>query len=271
MNALDYILLAILLLFVIFGYRRGFVWQALSIAGVIGAIFVAARYHASVAEMGILESIRSRSENAALVTAFVGIFILLTLITGFIVGKIGSRIQDKGLKSFDKTFGAVLGLAKGVLLLGGVAIAIQQFGLPEENALVSEDARQRSEGFVADSLLVPKLAEGCLVVIEMIPEPARDQLATQYKKTIGVVKGDTADKTTGGSNPLDNLKSGLTAGDPPTETKNDTGTAELAPGTSGLLGLGARRAIHREMEEAGATPTGATLEELEEATEAEKN
>jgi uncharacterized membrane protein required for colicin V production len=170
-NALDYVLLGILAIFLISGYRRGFLWQALSIATIAVAFFVAARYHGHVAAMSFLEKVRSSSPTAASVGAFIGIFFLITFVAGFILTRIMKRIEeatDPELRQFNRFLGALLGGAKGALLLGGLAVAILQWGLPE-GTVFDKDLKAKGEGLVASSYLVPKLAKSCIILLDYIP------------------------------------------------------------------------------------------------------
>lgn len=175
-NLLDWFLFFILALFLVSGYRKGLLWQALAIVGVIASFVVAGRYHAALAETSVFEGIRSHSAQAALVTAFLVIFIAMSFFTGLLAAWIGRRLRERGLGSIDKGLGAVVGLAKGVVLLGGIAIGLQQWALPQGIALPA-DVQQKADTAVGESWLVPRLADSCIYLIDQIPQAERDEIA----------------------------------------------------------------------------------------------
>ena len=239
MNVLDYVLLGILLLFLFFGYRKGFIRQALSIAGVITAFYLGARYHAPLAGTSIFSSIRERSETAALVISFVGIFLVTAFVTGLLAAAIGRKMKDNAMCGYDRTLGGFLGVAKGVFLLGGIAIALQQFGLPEGTAIgevIPADAQEKTEGLIAESVLVPHLAKGCLELIALIPQEDLEEITRAYKERL--VSGNAENSDDSGSYRLLNLGNRWKVGKAsqekvePTPATGKTEEANLTPATA---------------------------------------
>jgi uncharacterized membrane protein required for colicin V production len=280
LNILDYVLLAILVFFVFSGFRRGFLWQLISIAGVVGAFILAGRYHAPLAETGIFAGIREKSAQGALITSFLGIFIAISLVTGFIASWIGRKLEERGFGSYDKLFGAILGGAKAVLLLGGAAVGLQQYGLPE-GATVPIDLQKKTDSWIAGSYLVPRLSQGCFAIIELIPRAERDEIAEFYAKHKEIFSGkdDESEKGPDGTakKPPEGLVNSLTDGTKPAagtspspaSTAADGATRKLDPITriagesnSGRLpDLGSLRRFQTEFRDASLVPSSAKEDE----------
>jgi len=113
-----------LLLTTVLGYRSGFIWQAIRIASVVAAFWVAARFHPLVA----IRLARDMSESARLGVSFVGLFVgslLVAYLTMFLVREPIDALEPE---TGDRVLGALIGMAKGLLLCGIAALAVLQFG-----------------------------------------------------------------------------------------------------------------------------------------------
>lgn len=110
MQSYDIIMLVVLGVATFIGFRKGLAWQVASLLAIFASYFVAVRFREVVASKINAEP----PWNTALamlivyvVTSF-GIWVMFRFVRGFI---------DKAkLKGFDRQLGALLGLAKGVLL-----------------------------------------------------------------------------------------------------------------------------------------------------------
>ncbi|MCW9031198.1 MAG: CvpA family protein, partial [Gammaproteobacteria bacterium] len=123
MVAADLIVLSIIVLSIIVSLMRGFVKEALSLAGWLVALWVAMTFSSGMAEL-IGSSIKD--PTLRLLTAFVSLFIL-SLIVGSIVNFFATQfVQRAGLTGVDRTIGVVFGLLRGVLL---VTIIVMLLGL----------------------------------------------------------------------------------------------------------------------------------------------
>jgi membrane protein required for colicin V production len=119
MNGLDMIVVAVILLSALFGFTRGLVKEALSIAAWIGAGLAAA--------YGFAYVIPARLLPKGPVTAFiaVGVLFLVTLVVlSFVASMLSSRVRQSTLSTLDRTLGLVFGLLRGALLvcLGYIAL-----------------------------------------------------------------------------------------------------------------------------------------------------
>ena len=239
MNILDYVLLAGLVGFGVFGFIKGFFKQALVIVGLVVAFFLASRYHTTVAEMSFLRSVRERSEDVALVGSFLGILFVVAAVGSIIATLVGRRVQSLSIGAVDRWLGAFLGIIVGAVLLGGVALGLKQ--------LVGGGAVANAEGvdgIVASSVMVKELSEVCLTVMALaeqaLPEAQRDELSQEYEEW---------------------FKSGGMEGD--TSVSPDSVKSSDPPPPSPLLGLGARRQLLRKFTEESTPPVPAAAESVE--------
>jgi len=181
-NVLDYVLIVLLLIFLGLGYRKGFIWQALSIAGIALALIVAARYHAPLADTAVLEWLRDRSDATALVVSFLAIFFVLAGITATIARAIGKKLDRTGIQPLNHWLGAFLGVLQGAALLGVLALALQQWGT--EGGVV-DPPQDDAQGLIAGSYLIPRLVTGTLAVadfvVELIPPEDREKIVELYR------------------------------------------------------------------------------------------
>lgn len=264
MNVTDYIILGILLVFLITGYRKGFLMQALSIIGVAVAFVLASLYHARLAGTAMFETFRQSNESGALVAAFVCIFFFTAGITGLLATWIRRKTKKKIEGGLNKSLGALLGLASGTVLLGGLALGLQEWRLPQ-GAVVPvklQDIQEKGQDLVADSYLIPYLTSGCLALIDVIPQEGREELVKLYQENddwLPVVARLQDPATTA-------RKDGETTPGEGSEASSEKSSKEAKPLPPELLDLGAlRRLIVRESElSEEPTPTAGTDEEPEE-------
>lgn len=203
MNALDYALIVALLLSLFVGFRRGFVVQILGIVGVALGLFLAARFDSRLASMPVFEGVREHNTQTALVIAFLVIFFLVAALTSLITTLIRRKIRRSAAGGSDRWLGGLVGLAKGVLILGGVAIGLKQWAL-EGGAVIPAHIHEKGSSWVADSTLIPWLADGCLTLVAFVPRTEREKLVEMYiaqKKEILegqiVVEGEDVASRTG--------------------------------------------------------------------------
>ncbi len=114
MVSLDYILLGMILIMGLFGFKKGFLESLGSIIGIIVAVIVASRYYP------ILTSWFG-DNNFSNIIAFILIFSVTIKVVSFLfwlLGKIFKIITVLPLvSSFDRMLGLILGLVQGIFML----------------------------------------------------------------------------------------------------------------------------------------------------------
>jgi len=114
MNPADLFIGGVLLLSVVVSLFRGFIKEVFSILVWAGAIFAAFQVSEPLARA--LEPF-IELPSARFILAFAAVFLLVLVIGGLISFLIGKMIEKTGLSSTDRLFGALFGLARGVVIV----------------------------------------------------------------------------------------------------------------------------------------------------------
>lgn len=131
MNWLDYVILAILGIFVYRGFRKGFITRALGLAGVILGIWLGVKHNLKVAQ--ILNNIGVNAELSPYLAMF--LIFLASIITATLLARF-LRNVSVFVELTDNILGAVLGLVEGILILGVFLIFLASLNLPSEETRI---------------------------------------------------------------------------------------------------------------------------------------
>jgi len=186
MNVFDWVLILVFALTALWGYKTGLIDAALNAVTIYVGLFLSGLFAARVLSL-FWDGVESESVSTAI--GYVIIFV-----TVFIASRIVSGIIKKALKItfmgwVDNLGGIVIGLVAGMLIAGGVMTVAARYTyiIPEntddltsagiqdmiqqaaEN-YVEQGARDKLDGFLTESQLVPSLLGLRGVVIEFAPE-----------------------------------------------------------------------------------------------------
>ena len=186
MNVFDWVLIVVFALTALWGYKTGLIDAALNAITIYIGLFLSGLFAARVLSL-FWDGVESESVSTAI--GYVIIFV-----TVFIASRIVSGIIKKALKItfmgwVDNLGGIVIGLVAGMLIAGGVMTVAARYTyiIPEntddltsagiqdmiqqaaEN-YVEQGARDKLDGFLTESQLVPSLLGLRGVVIEFAPE-----------------------------------------------------------------------------------------------------
>lgn len=159
----DYVLLAILAYFTLWGFRKGLIQAVGSIVGLILAVVIASRYFDVAAEWLIpyISNI-----NLARIVAFIALLVLVNRLTIFafaILQKLYKTIAILPFMKFgNRLLGAALGLIEGAVMLGLVIYFASRFPF---GSIV--------EAFLEGSQVAPILLSISSIVQPLIPEAIR--------------------------------------------------------------------------------------------------
>lgn len=128
MQAYDLIMLLVLLAATAWGAWKGLAWQIASLASLVASYFVAYNFRDPVAQM--IDATPPWNMFLAMLILFMGTSLVIWLAFRF-VSEVIERVK---LKEFDRQFGALLGLGKGILL----CVIITMFAV----TLLGEDERR---------------------------------------------------------------------------------------------------------------------------------
>lgn len=121
MNWADLAILSVLLVSSLISIKRGFIKEALSLAGWAAAFVVAMLFHSSLATL-FSNFIESPSVREML--AF-GVLFAATLVVAAMANYlIGELVRMTGLAGTDRMFGMVFGLLRGIILVLAVVLLV---------------------------------------------------------------------------------------------------------------------------------------------------
>ena len=186
MNVFDWVLILVFALTALWGYKTGLIDAALNAITIYVGLFLSGLFAARVLSL-FWDGVESESVSTAIgyVIIFVPVFIASRIVSGII--KKALKITFTGW--VDNLGGIVIGLVAGMLIAGGVMTVAARYTyiIPEntddltsagiqdmiqqaaEN-YVEQGARDKLDGFLTESQLVPSLLGLRGVVIEFAPE-----------------------------------------------------------------------------------------------------
>jgi membrane protein required for colicin V production len=138
LTLIDVALIAVVLISAIFAFGRGFVHEALSIAGWIGAA-VAVIFGLPLVRPYVRDVIQPPllADFAAGATIFILAMIILSIFTR----AIASRVHGSRLSAVDRSLGFVFGLVRGAVLICLAYIPVQWLMTPQEQPAWIREAR----------------------------------------------------------------------------------------------------------------------------------
>lgn len=120
----DWVILAIIGVSALISLLRGFVREALSLAGWIAAFFLAKMFYEPFAEL-LVDHIETNSIRLGV--AWVGIFIATLVVAGIINYLVGRMVDAAGMSGTDRFLGMFFGALRGVLIVALIVLALKQF------------------------------------------------------------------------------------------------------------------------------------------------
>jgi len=157
MTTVDWIIVGIIGLSAFVGMFRGFIKEALSLAGWLAAFILASTFAPVLAELFTGIAAPSLRYIAAYACIFVASLIAVALINGFL----SALVEATGLSGTDRVLGAAFGLARGFIIILAVVVFLP--------GLVPVDR----DGWWASSVLIPEFTA--------LEEWARDVFESFYK------------------------------------------------------------------------------------------
>ena len=113
MNVLDYILIAILVIFTIRGFARGLINEIFGIGSLIISLLMAVLFYQKMGEIYA----RSMNPLLAKILGFLTVFICVFILIKIVQMLMKTLFSGPILKSLDKTLGLLLGFAEGGALV----------------------------------------------------------------------------------------------------------------------------------------------------------
>ena len=130
MTWVDYAILAIFCLSILVGVSRGLVRELIAIVGWILAISLAMIFSGQVAEL-LSERL---GPTASSVAAFLGIFVMVWILSGVIGSLLSRAVKAVGLGWTDRMMGSLFGLVRGAIIVVALAVIAGLTALPRTMA-----------------------------------------------------------------------------------------------------------------------------------------
>lgn len=110
-NSIDLMIIILVLIPAGLGLKSGLLRSIFSLAGILAGLFLATRFNDKI--ISALSFLKMDPKLLSLIS-FIGVIILCYFISVYIAGKISKL--NAVTKTFDKFFGAVFGIAKGLII-----------------------------------------------------------------------------------------------------------------------------------------------------------
>lgn len=176
-TAIDGVVAVVILLSAILAYSRGFVREAMAIAGWIVAAVVAFIFAPQaeplMREIPVLGEFIGDSCEISILAAFAAVFAVALVAVSFFTPLLSSAVQNSVLGGIDQGLGFLFGAARGVLL---VAVAFFVYGMVVTNDDYPIVDQSRSADIFAS--FTDRIAE-------TDPDKALGWLTSQYEELVG--------------------------------------------------------------------------------------
>ena len=177
-TVIDAVVGVIIVLSALLAYARGFVREALAIAGWVGAAVVAFvvvdadQVQPLVRQVPILGDFIGDSCELSIIAAFAAVFAVVLVVVSIFTPLFSSVVQRSALGALDQGLGFLFGVLRGILLVG-IAFFIYQTVLEAQDIRMIEDSRAAA----VFSRLTERI-EG------QNPERALGWITTQYQQLV---------------------------------------------------------------------------------------
>lgn len=174
---IDGVVALVIVLSALLAYSRGFVREALAIAGwiVAGALafLFAPQVEPLVTEVPVLGDFLAGSCELSMIAAFTAIFAVALIVTSLITPLFASLVQHSALGGIDQGIGFLFGVARGVLLVA-IAYFVYETIITSQDIRVIDDSRS--------ARIFSRLTDD---VENRDPEAALGWITLQYEELVG--------------------------------------------------------------------------------------
>jgi len=153
MNTLDIVILVVVALLTLYGLKKGFIVSLATLAGLLLGIYLA--IHFSHYAAGLIERNFHPSSFWLPALAYSATFLVVLIVVYFIGKMVEKLVEAAGMSILNHLGGALLGFAKGVLIMSAVLYLIA-LADPKET-LISAPSKQRSMYYAPVAAIVPMI------------------------------------------------------------------------------------------------------------------
>ena len=173
----DGVVALVIVLSALLAYARGFVREAMAIAGWVAAAVLAFIFAPTamplIRELPVVGEFLTDSCELSVIAAFAAVFALALIVVSFFTPLFSSLVQRSALGGLDQGLGFLFGVARGVLLVA-IAFFVYDTVMTGQNFTVVDESR---------SALVFEQISG--QIEEQNPEEALGWVTSQYEALVG--------------------------------------------------------------------------------------
>ena len=174
---IDGVVAAIIIVSALLAYSRGFVREAMAIAGWIGATILAFIFadqvEPMVRQIPVLGDFIGDSCELSIIAAFAAVFAVALVVVSIFTPLFSTVVQRSALGGLDQAAGFLFGVARGILLVA-VAFFVYQTVLSAQNIPMVEDSRSAKV-----------FAQLTGQIENRDPEATLSWITTQYEQLVG--------------------------------------------------------------------------------------
>lgn len=126
---IDYAILGVVGLSALISVVRGFIKEALSLLGWIGAIWIGLAFSE---DLGALLSDKITVPSVRIALSFTALFVAVLMLTGLIIYLVGLLVKKTGLSGTDRMLGVIFGVLRGVIIIGILVLLAGLTPLPDD-------------------------------------------------------------------------------------------------------------------------------------------
>ena len=168
-TVIDGVSAGVIVLSAVLAYSRGFVREAMAIAGWIGAAVLAFVFAPSVQplikEVPVLNTFIADNCELSIVAAFAGVFALGLIVASLFTPLFSSVIQRSVLGGIDQGLGFLFGVVRGVLLIAVAFFVYDKASLTNSVAMVDQSRSAKVYASFQDKITatVPENVPGWII------------------------------------------------------------------------------------------------------------
>ncbi|WP_137700210.1 CvpA family protein [Marimonas lutisalis] len=175
---IDGVVALVIVISALLAYSRGFVREALAIAGWIVAALLAFMFAPQVQplikEVPVIGSFLNDSCELSMIGAFAAVFAVALVIASLFTPLFSSLVQRSALGGLDQGLGFLFGVARGVLLVA-IAFFVYETVITSQDIQMIDDSRSHR----VFGRMTSRIEEGN-------PEEALGWITRQYEELVGV-------------------------------------------------------------------------------------
>lgn len=129
LNAIDYIILAILLLSTAISFMRGFLREVLSLLAWISAVWLSVSF---TPQLSFLLQNQVVNESLRVLISFVSLFVATLIVASLANFLVSQLVKKTGFSGTDRMIGVIFGLARGGVIVAVIVLVIGFTTVPQE-------------------------------------------------------------------------------------------------------------------------------------------